>query len=72
MHGWEASLPALGRLHKWSHECADNLTCDKPEPVENALQALRAAEMRLVILEEEKEVGKGGEEKKMQSKFFPQ
>lgn len=69
MQGWEASLPAPGRLHKQSREWADTLTSDKPEPVENALRAPRAAEMRLVILEEEKEIGEGGEEgkKKMQS-----
>lgn len=45
--------------------------CDKPEPVENALWALRATETRLVILEE-KEVGKGTEEKERQGQFFPQ
>lgn len=51
-------------------EWAGLLSCDKPEPLENTPWAPRAAEMRLVILEEEGKVGKEREEKKMQDKFF--
>jgi hypothetical protein len=44
--------------------------CDKPEPVENTLWAPRASEMRLVISQDEKEVGKEGEEKECRARFF--
>lgn len=51
-------------------EWAGSLSCDKPEPLENVPWAPRAAEIRLVILEEEGEVGKEREVKKMQGKFL--